>query len=81
MSHLLYLMFRFDFDMMENLEKFGGSEHSQNEKKTKTCSILLNVCIISFWAVCFAGNITDPRPTAARTSACPLQHLFLTRCV
>ena len=24
MSHLLYLIFRCDFDMMENLEKFGN---------------------------------------------------------
>ena len=31
MSHLLYLMFRFDFDVMESLEgleKFGGSEQN-----------------------------------------------------
>ena len=31
MSHLLYLMFRCDFDMMESLkslEEFGGSEHT-----------------------------------------------------
>ena len=31
MSHFLYLMFRCDFDVMENLEsleEFGGSEHS-----------------------------------------------------
>ena len=31
MDYLLYLMFRCDFDVMENLEnleEFGGSEHS-----------------------------------------------------
>ena len=28
MSHLLYLMFRCDFDVMESLEELEGSEHS-----------------------------------------------------
>ena len=28
MGHLLYLMFRCDFDVIESLEEFGGSEHS-----------------------------------------------------
>ena len=28
MSHLLYLMFRCDFDVMESLEEWEGSEHS-----------------------------------------------------
>ena len=29
MGHLVYLMFRCDFDVMESLEEFGGSEHNQ----------------------------------------------------
>jgi len=35
MGHLLYLMFRCDFDVMENLEsldEFGGSVHSPRKK-------------------------------------------------
>ena len=36
MGHLLYLMFRCDFDVMESLEEFGGSEHSlRREEKLR----------------------------------------------
>ena len=33
MDHLLYLMFRCDFDVMENLEELEGSEHNHAMEK------------------------------------------------
>ena len=51
MGHLLYLMFRCDFDVIENLEsleEFGGSEHRLGQKWFGACSRTLARPIVLF---------------------------------
>ena len=60
MGHLLYLMFRCDFDVMESLEsleEFGGSEHSPGEvPEKKSIWHLTDVCLYMF---CLSTELTD----------------------
>ena len=48
MGHLLYLMFRCDFDAMESLEKWEGSEHSHRDLEqghARWCLLVLGDCL------------------------------------
>ena len=51
MGHLLYLMFRCDFDVMEsleNLEEFGRSEHRPGMKERKCSASAPALSVIYF---------------------------------
>ena len=60
MGHLLYLIFRCDFDVMkslENLEEYGGSEHSPCGEVRETATTRLWVWVYT------------PESTAGKTRA------------